>query len=74
MKIELKNGVRYTAKVKASVGSPLAMSMLRLRLQASGFDAITIDPGKDLVTVQARYNGQNQTIELDYDVKQIVAA
>jgi hypothetical protein len=74
MKIELRNGVRYTVRVKASVGSALAMSMLKLRLQASGFDSISIQPERDAVTVTGRYTGHDQTIDLNYDVERIEAA
>lgn len=73
MKIELKPGVRYSVTVRAAVGSPMALAMLRARLVGSGFDAISIEPLKDETKVSARYCGKQQTITIDYDVKSIEA-
>ena len=73
MKIELKPGVRYSVSVRASIGTPLGLQLLKNRLQAVGFSSISIDPLKDLVKVSARYDGQPQIITVDYDVKSIEA-
>ena len=73
MKIELKTGVRYTVTVAASVGSPLGLQLLKNRLQAGGFDSISITPGKNDVIVAARYVGKPMAINVAYDVTKIEA-
>lgn len=71
MKIDLVPGVRYSVTIVASVGSPLALQLLRNRLHASGFENITIAPRQHEVTVSGRYRGDPQTIDVAYDVRTI---